>query len=248
MVMNRHGDTIICCHVLSAKTENDMCRRERERKSSYTSVQVLLIEGMDFLCQVRPAQRPGQLLLQFLLIVTRSLARQLDLPRTQVIQQPHIWLNQHRKPSRAHDEICIDKWEVQVFHHIRNLSPLISIPEQIECMRKLTVTVALLETPTLQCTNTCPPPNLAFSIQSQIGSNWGSSVSIPSSQTPLISRTFIRPSRSSIHKEPWPPGPLPATKWAPGLGRLKQAPEEEKCGGGTSAHSPTETTCVIPSA
>lgn len=42
-----------------------------------------------------------------------------------------------------------------------------------------TVTVALRDPPTLQCTSTFPPSSQTRSIHSQIGSNCGSSVSIP---------------------------------------------------------------------
>ena len=70
------------------------------------------------------------------------------------------------------------------------------------CITYAIVTVALRDTPTRQCTNTRPPVSRAFSIQVQTGWSWGSSVSMPSSQTPLMSRTLIRPSRSSIQREP----------------------------------------------
>lgn len=82
------------------------------------------------------------------------------------------------------------------------------------------MTVALRDTPTRQCTSTFPPSSRALSIHSQIGSSCGSSVSIPSSQTPLMSSTLIRPSRSSIQSEPCPPGPFPGTKCALGFGMV----------------------------
>ena len=102
--------------------------------------------------------------------------------------------------------------------------------------RVLTVTVALRDTPTRQCTSTFPPSSRALSIHSQMGSSCGSSVSIPSSHTPLMSSTLMRPSRSSIHSEPGFAVDMRA--W------------NEPCpfSGGINAHSPTETTCVMPRA
>jgi hypothetical protein len=99
-----------------------------------------------------------------------------------------------------------------------------------------TVTVALRDTPTRQCTSTFPPARRASSIHSHIGGSSGSSESIPSSHTPLMSSTLIRPSRSSIQSEPGFAVASPA--W-----NVPCPPS-----GGISAHSPTDTTCVIPSA
>ena len=111
--------------------------------------------------------------------------------------------------------------------------------------------IALLDTPTRQWTSTLPPSALARSIQSQIGSSWVSRVSIPSLQTPLMSRTLIWSSRSSIQSEPWPPGFFTGDKLARGrhivgVGVLDSGWGVKRWG--TKTHAPTETTCVIPSA
>ena len=214
-------------------------------------MQILFIQSVDFPGQIRPAQTSTQPVLKlfcrdldpgglinaecFSRISLAPVLNQLELPTKEIVQQPHVRLNQDREPPRTNNQIRVHKRDFEVLHHIGNLNGVTVRLNRWQSEIGRTVTVALLDTPTRQWTSTFPPSNLAFSIQSQIGPNWGSRVSIPSSQTPWMSSTLILPSLSSIHND----------------ARRSRGGEQDGflySGGGINAHSPTETTWVIPRA
>jgi len=68
--------------------------------------------------QIRPAQRLRKLLPQLSLVTRSALTRQLDLPPQQIIQQPHVRLDQHRQPSTAHHQIRLHQTQPKMLHHI----------------------------------------------------------------------------------------------------------------------------------
>lgn len=59
------------------------------------SVKVLLVECVNLLRQIWPRQGPSEFFSQFALIAVSALLCEFDLPAAQVIQQPHIWLDEH---------------------------------------------------------------------------------------------------------------------------------------------------------
>ena len=105
-------------------------------KHQHTLVQVLLVQRMHLLREVRPVQRTRELVLHPCVPLPpialspgadeRALAAlpgELDLPPEQVVQQPHVRLDQHRQPARAHDEVRVDERDPEVLHHVRDLFP-----------------------------------------------------------------------------------------------------------------------------
>jgi hypothetical protein len=62
----------------------------------FLSMQVFIVKSMNLFRQIRPRQRPRKFLLDFSFIPVRTFLRQLDLPSTKVIKQPHVGLDEHR--------------------------------------------------------------------------------------------------------------------------------------------------------
>ena len=105
-------------------------------------------------------------------------------------------------------------------------------------MRYAITIVALLLTPTRQCTRTLPPALRACSIKSRHWSNVRRMPAMPSSAMLSMSSTAIDPSRSSSQSE-----------LVGRAGVREKGLESEKGAwrGGVSADSPIETTWVMPS-
>jgi hypothetical protein len=61
-------------------------------------MEVFLVEGVNFFREVRPTQGSCELFPELGLIFARTFLRQLDLPATKIIQQPHVRLDQDRQP------------------------------------------------------------------------------------------------------------------------------------------------------
>ena len=97
--------------------------RASERRGQ-RSMEVFFIEGMNFLGEVRPAQRPRELFSQPLLAFPSAFSSKLDLPSAQIIQQPHVRLDQYRQPPRAYNQIRIDQRQTKMFHDICNLKKI----------------------------------------------------------------------------------------------------------------------------
>jgi len=129
---NKHGEFvqrpgIIMVSASAQRTNWDhnksSTRNGKKKKRKKNSMQIFFVERMHLLRKVRPTQRPRQLIPQPPLILPRPLPRKLDLPPTQIIQQPHIRLDQHRQPARPHNQVRIHKRQPKVLHHIRDLPP-----------------------------------------------------------------------------------------------------------------------------
>ena len=133
-------------------------------------MQILFVQRVDSPGQIRPVQAPAQPLSKLILVNLNlggfvdalsfsglplaPLLDQLELPTEEVIQQPHIRLYQNREPPRTNNQVRVHERDPKVFH---NIGDLLGIREVKAITRKgleRTVTVALLDTPTRQCTST----------------------------------------------------------------------------------------------
>lgn len=113
------------------KVNGQDCRRGKEKEIGQRtqqpyerkSMKILLIQGVNFLRKVRPAQRPCKFIPKGFFTVSRTCFCKLDLPATKIIKQTHVRLDQHRESARANDEIGVDEWKTQMLHNVCDLYP-----------------------------------------------------------------------------------------------------------------------------
>ena len=121
---HREGDELENHKTARKKRHKEKHERKRENAQDKThpqpSTQIFFVQRMDLPRQIRPTQRLPQFLPQPPFVSARSFPRQPHLPPQQIIQQPHVGLDQHGQSTAAHDQIRFYKTQPEVLHHVRD--------------------------------------------------------------------------------------------------------------------------------
>lgn len=72
------------------------------------SVQVLLVERVNLLCEVRPVQRSSEFSVQSLLVALSTFLGEFDFPPEEVVEQTHVGLDEDRQTTGSYNEVRVD--------------------------------------------------------------------------------------------------------------------------------------------